>query len=121
MQVSHEIDEVLSLVTTVGSEADARRLARGLVEARLAACVQVEPGLESHYRWLGKVQADAEWRLTAKTLPACLGPVQAWLAEHHPYELPQLVWQVLCASPAYAAWVREEVSAPVDEDLPPLA
>ena len=60
MQVSHEVDEVLSLVTTVGSEADARRLARGLVEARLAACVQVEPGLQSHYRWQGELQADAQ-------------------------------------------------------------
>jgi len=104
--------DILSLTTTVGSEADARRLAAGLVQARLAACVQVEPGLESHYRWQGAVHADPEWRLTLKSLPACLGAIQAWLAAHHPYELPQQLWQVMTASPAYAAWVRAEVSEP---------
>lgn len=104
--------EILSLATTVASEPDAQRLAQGLVQARLAACVQVEPALVSHYRWQGIVHADAEWRLTVKTLPACLEAVQAYLAEHHPYEVPQLLWQVLQASQGYARWVAGEVSAP---------
>ena len=102
--------EILSLVTTVGSEEDARRLASALVERRLAACVQLERGVESHYRWQGKVCVDAEVRLTVKSMPERLDALQAFFAAEHPYDLPQLVWQLDRASAAYAAWVREEVS-----------
>jgi len=113
---------ILSLTTTVGSEADARRLAAALIEHRLAACVQVEAGLVSHYRWQGAVHADAEWRLTIKTLPAMGDTLRAYLVAHHPYGLPQLLWQEMGASAAYAAWVAAEVdpslSAPPDEPPP---
>ena len=104
--------EILSLVTTVGSEDDARRLAAALLERRLAACVQLDRGLESHYRWQGRTCCDAEIRLTVKSLPGRLADLQAFFAAEHPYQLPQLVWQVDRASAAYAAWVREEAGAP---------
>ncbi|WP_427913735.1 divalent-cation tolerance protein CutA [Ramlibacter sp. MMS24-I3-19] len=100
--------QVLSLVTTVGGEDDARRLASALLDQRLAACVQVDR-LESHYRWEGALCAEAEWRLTVKSAPDKLAALQAFLATQHPYELPQVVWQLLEATPAYAAWVRGEV------------
>jgi periplasmic divalent cation tolerance protein len=101
---------VLSLTTTLGSEADGRRLAQALLGARLAACVQLER-TESHYRWQGAMSAEPEIRLTAKSVPERLVALQAFLAEQHPYDLPQLLWQVHEASPAYAAWVRAEVDA----------
>ena len=100
---------IASLTTTVPSEDEAQALARGLVEARLAACVQVAPGLQSHYRWEGQVQAAAEVRLTVKTLPQARAAVENFVARYHPYELPQLLWQTLEASPAYADWVHEQV------------
>lgn len=106
--------QVLSLVTTVGGEDDARRIATALLDQRLAACVQIDR-LESHYRWEGAMCAEAEWRLTVKSTPHRLAALQAFMASHHPYDLPQVVWQVLEASPAYADWVRAEagdVSAP---------
>lgn len=103
---------ILSLVTTVGSVEDARRLASALLERRLAACVQLDAGVQSHYRWDGKACVDTEVRLTVKSLPARLADLQAFFATEHPYDLPQLVWQVDQASPAYAAWVGAEV-APV--------
>jgi periplasmic divalent cation tolerance protein len=99
--------QVLSLATTVGNEADARRLAQALLDARLAACVQLDR-LESHYRWQGAVHADPEVRLTLKSVPERLAALQEFLAAQHPYELPQVLWQVLDASPAYAEWVRGE-------------
>ncbi len=102
---------ILSLTTTVGGPDDASRLAQALIEQRLAACVQVEEGLRSHYRWEGRTCAEPEVRLTVKTLPSHLAAVQAFFAEHHPYALPQLLWHVMQASPAYAAWVRQEVAA----------
>jgi periplasmic divalent cation tolerance protein len=59
------------------------------LQARLAACVQVEEGLTSFYRWQGRECEDAEVRLTIKTLPACAQALQALFREQHPYELPQ--------------------------------
>ena len=102
--------EILSLVTTVGSEHDARRLAAALLERRLAACVQLDRGVESHYRWEGKVCTDTEVRLTVKSTPQRLADLEAFFEAEHPYDLPQLLWQVDQASVAYAAWVHDEVS-----------
>lgn len=106
MPDSHDQPEVLSLVTTLPSQAEAQRLAELLLARRLAACVQVEPGLQSHYRWDDRECADAEVRLTVKTLPQCLEALVACIGREHPYELPQLLWQRMASTAAYAAWVR---------------
>jgi periplasmic divalent cation tolerance protein len=98
---------VYSVLTTVGDEAQARRLAGAAVERRLAACAQVER-IESHYRWDGALHAEPEWRLVFKTSAGALDGLLAWLRGAHPYELPQLLWQAWDASPGYAAWVRAE-------------
>ena len=115
--------KIASLTTTVPTEPEAQGLARGLVEARLAACVQVEPGLQSHYRWQGELQADAEVRLTVKTVPGARAAVEAFIRRYHPYQLPQLLWQELEASEDYGAWVAGNVdpaalSAPPGEGQP---
>jgi periplasmic divalent cation tolerance protein len=103
---------VLSLCTTVGSAQDARRLARLLVERRLAACVQIEPQLESHYRWEGSPMAEPEHRLTVKSRPECLPAIDAFMGAEHPYEMPQILWQLMSSSEAYARWVESEVTVP---------
>ncbi|TFZ01114.1 divalent-cation tolerance protein CutA [Ramlibacter rhizophilus] len=103
------MDTVLSITTTVDSAEAARQLAQELIRRRLAACVQVDEGVSSHYRWEGRDCLDAEWRLTVKTLPSCRAAVEAFFAAEHPYQLPQLLWLEMQASPAYAAWVRAQV------------
>lgn len=103
--------DILTVTTTVGTREDAKKLAGAILEARLAACVQIEAGLTSFYRWEGKPCEDAEVRLTIKTLPAHAQRLQALFAEHHPYELPQFVAWVGQGSPAYADWVRSEAAA----------
>jgi periplasmic divalent cation tolerance protein len=104
--------EILSVTTTVGSPQDAQRLALALLERRLAACVQIEPGIRSIYRWQGKIQDEPETTLLVKSLPACERALQRFFDEHHPYEVPEFVAARMTASPSYAAWVRSEVSAP---------
>lgn len=104
--------DVLSVTTTVGSRSDADTLARLLLQRRLAACVQVEEGLTSFYRWEGKDCQDPEVRLTIKTLPQCAQALQALFSQVHPYALPQFVAATMRASEAYAAWVRAEVLVP---------
>lgn len=103
--------DILSVTTTVGSLRDAQALARVIVERRLAACVQVEEGLQSFYRWEGRLCEDGEARLVIKTLPACEAALQALFAELHPYELPQFLAVRMRASEAYFDWVLGEVES----------
>lgn len=105
-------EEILVVATTVGSVDAARSLARRILDARLAACVQIDFPVNSLYRWEGKLCDDTEARLVAKTVPACRAPLEALVAEHHPYELPQFVAWTAQASTGYARWVREQVQLP---------
>lgn len=100
--------DILTVTTTVGSADDARRLARGLVERRLAACVQIDAPLQSVYRWQGELCEASEWRLVIKTSPARAAALQSFFEEQHPYELPQFTAWRAQASAAYGAWVAAE-------------
>ena len=102
--------DILVVTTTVATLAQAQALAKGLLDAKLAASEQLEPGLQSFYRWGGKVCDDPEVRLTIKTLPAKSGELQAFLAKQHPYDVPQFVAHRMEASPEYAGWLRTAVS-----------
>ncbi len=105
-------DPVAWLTTTVDSETAAHALAAAGVQAHLAACAQVE-AMQSHYWWDGVLQRGAEWRITWKTTPAQRPALQALLQAAHPYTLPQWLWGSCQASPAYAAWVAQAVTPPV--------
>ena len=91
------------VVTTVGDRAAADRIARTLVEARLAACVQIVPGLQSIYRWQGAIEEASEIQLIAKTPRARAEALAARLREIHPYEVPEIVTIEARASAAYGA------------------
>ena len=99
---------VLLCFNTCPDPATAERLATLLVEERLAACVQVLPGLRSVYRWQGALERSEEVLLLIKTTPECYPALQARLPEVHPYELPELVAVEACDGlPAYLHWVAE--------------
>lgn len=102
--------DIVTVTTTVGSMDDARRLARELVQRRLAACVQLEPIALSVYRWEGQVCEEPEVRLAIKTSPATIEALQSFVHESHPYDLPQFVVARHEASEAYARWVRDETT-----------
>lgn len=104
--------DVLTVATTVATVEAARELARRILEQRLAACVQIDTGVESLYRWQGAMCQEPEVRLVIKTLPACEPALRALFAQSHPYELPQFVAVTGRASEEYAQWVRAEVAAP---------
>ncbi len=78
------------IMTTAGSREEAHRLARGLVEGRLAACVQIMP-VESVYEWKGAVQEDSEFLLLIKTRRERYADVEAHLCNAHSYEVPEIV------------------------------
>lgn len=96
---------ILVLCTAPTEEAGAT-LGRGLVEAKLAACVNVVPGLRSIYAWEGAVQDEAEVQLLIKTRRACFEALSDWLAEHHPYDVPEiLAVPIEAGSKPYLAWL----------------
>jgi periplasmic divalent cation tolerance protein len=98
-------------LSTVGTAEDAERIARALVERRLAACVNVVPGVVSFYRWKGAVEKDEERLLVIKTRAERLEALREALVELHPYEVPELVALPVEAGHApYLAWLDESVS-----------
>ncbi|MGX5661733.1 divalent-cation tolerance protein CutA [Diaphorobacter nitroreducens] len=100
--------QIAVVTTTVGGDAAAHRLASGAVQARLAACVQVE-AITSHYVWQRVQQAEAEWRLVCKTLLSAAPALREWLRAQHPYEVPQLLTHAVHAEQDYVLWVAQQV------------
>ncbi len=97
------------LVLSTCPDADtAARIARALVEERLAACVGALPGLVSTYRWQGRVEQAGEVQLLIKTSAGRLDALVARLAQLHPYELPEILAVEAGGLPAYLAWVAEQ-------------
>ena len=90
----------------MGSEAQARTIARGLVERRLAACVTIGTPVTSIYRWDDAVQRDAELVLTIKTRQARFADVRDAIVALHPYELPEVIAVPITAGyDDYLAWI----------------
>ena len=101
--------DVRVVLITAPDAAAAEKLARALVEERLAACVNVLPGVHSFYRWEGSVQDDAELLLVAKTRAERVGALAARVNELHPYDLPEVLeLPATGGSEAYLDWVRTE-------------
>lgn len=105
---------LLLCLTTCPDPDSAGRLARALVEERLAACVSVLPGVQSTYRWQGTLEQASECLLLAKTTRERYPALQARLPALHPYELPELVAvESSAALPAYLQWVAA-ATAPLE-------
>ena len=102
--------DIHMVTTTVATEAEARRLAHAVLQARLAACVQVEP-ITAYFRWQGALQEDRELRVVFKTVPRAVPALLGLVRAQHPYTLPQLVVQPLQVSAEYGGWVQEQVAA----------
>ena len=81
----------LLVLTTCPDAESAEALARGLVEAGLAACVNVVPGLRSYYRWEGRMESASEHLLVAKTRSDRYAAVEGAIRAGHPYQLPEIL------------------------------
>jgi periplasmic divalent cation tolerance protein len=102
--------EVLAVLCTCPDSETARRLASGLVEQRLAACVNILPQIRSIYRWGDELHDDQEVLMLVKTTPLAYLELESWLLEHHPYEVPEvLALPVQAGSRDYIDWVLNGV------------
>jgi periplasmic divalent cation tolerance protein len=100
----------LLILTTSGSDSEAKLIATTLVERRLAACVNIVPRVASVYRWQGKVEAAEEFLLIIKTVEAQQEQVQSAIRELHSYDLPEcLAVAVEGGSTEYLEWITDSV------------
>lgn len=105
------------VLTTTDSAAEAERLARVLVDARLAACVQIAGPVRSVFRWEGAVSVEPEWQLWLKTDAARVDDLQARLVAEHTYDVPEvLVLPVVGGHGPYLAWVTNETERGTADD-----
>lgn len=109
-----EENETLLVLTNLPDRDAALRLARALVERRLAACVNVGAGCTSVYRWQGAVEEADEVPVLIKTRAARYPELEAAIQALHPYELPEIVAVPLVRGlPEYLEWVAEETAIPI--------
>jgi len=99
---------VLIVLTTTSTTDEAESLANGLVESRLAACVQILPKMTSVYAWEGKISKDSEHLLLIKTLPEKYEAVEKYILDHHSYDTPEIVAvDAEKASAGYLKWLTD--------------
>jgi periplasmic divalent cation tolerance protein len=96
------------VLTTTGSPQEAEKIARALVERRLAACVNILPQIQSVYRWKDQIEQGTEWLLIIKTRMNAFDSVRDTIKELHSYDLPECIMlDVSNGSDAYLNWIKE--------------
>ncbi len=103
------MSEFLQVSTTVGNEDEAQRIARALLERRLAACVQVIGPITSHFRWEGEIETSQEWLCLAKARAVHYAELEKAVRELHSYEVAEIIAvPIVQGSCQYLAWMRKE-------------
>lgn len=102
-------DKIVVLSTCASAE-EAERLARRVIDDRLAACVNVLSPVRSFYRWKGKIEDSAEWLLIIKSTRDKFDALRAALESAHTYELPEVIAiPIVEGSPNYLSWIEQEL------------
>ncbi|RED38398.1 uncharacterized protein involved in tolerance to divalent cations [Rhodopseudomonas thermotolerans] len=103
--------EACVVMVTAPSKEEAERLAVATLEARLAACVQIQ-AITSHYWWDGKITSDAEQLLLFKTLPMKFAALRDLITSLHSYDTPEIIQlPVTAGAEKYLGWIRRETGA----------
>jgi len=114
-------DKVVILVTAA-SKKECRKIARHLVEGKLAACVNITAPIESIYRWEGKIADDQEYQLIIKSTRELFPEIKAAISKLHSYHTPEIIClPIIEGSRNYLEWVGDSVkraSAPEDGTAP---
>jgi periplasmic divalent cation tolerance protein len=108
------MSDFMQVVTTVDSEESAELLARGIVDARLAACVQIVGPIQSLYWWEGSIDEAREWQLVIKTTSERLSALEAYIKENHSYDTPEITaTEITWGSREYLDWINAETRTDV--------
>jgi periplasmic divalent cation tolerance protein len=96
--------------TSVASHQDAQKLAKGVMAARLAACIQITGPGESVYHWQGKLEQTEEWYLNIKTSKKKCPALVDWLMLQHPYDVPEIICMDGEATDSYVDWLNDAIT-----------
>lgn len=99
---------MIHVTTTCPDAPSAERLARAALLERVAACVNIMPGLRSLYHWDGGIAEDDEVLVIFKTAETARAALVAFIEAEHPYDLPVITWEKLETTPEAAAWLDRE-------------
>jgi len=103
------------VLTNCGSADEAERIARSLVEKRLAACVNVMPAVRSFYRWKGVIEDEQESLLVIKSSRALFDELRAEIEKLHSYEVPEVIAvPIVDGSEGYLEWLERELVAKLE-------
>lgn len=112
-KINQNMSDILLVITNLPDAQSAEKLARQLVEARAAACVNQLASCTSTYRWQDDIETVTEVPLLIKTTQAAYPRLEKLIRETHPYELPEIIAVPLTAGlPAYLDWVSSETITP---------
>ena len=105
------MDPILLVMTNMPDLPAAQAMASALVHARLAACVNILPGVQSVYRWQGAVEQATEITLLIKTTQRRYPQLQQAIVAAHPYDVPEVIaWPLANGHPPYLHWVSAETA-----------
>jgi periplasmic divalent cation tolerance protein len=103
------MEEYIQVFTTAEKKEDAERIAKNVVEKRLAACVQIIGPASSTYWWKNNVETSSEWLIIMKTKKNVYPKLEKSIKELHPYEVPEiLAMPVVAGSKQYLEWLDNE-------------
>lgn len=106
--------DFIQVVTTTNSREDADRIARALVEQRVAGCVQILGPISSTYRWQGEIETAQEWLCLIKSRRDRYPDLEQAIRELHSYDVPEiLATPVVAGSAAYLQWLADELRAEI--------
>ena len=104
--------DYIQVTTTTGSKEEAHEIARGLVERKLAACVQVAGPITSVYRWKGKIETSQEWLCIIKSGMSLGERLEKAIREMHSYEEPEIIaTPIVGGSQSYLKWLGEQIES----------
>jgi periplasmic divalent cation tolerance protein len=109
---NHNMTDKIVVLSTASTAQEAEKIARNLVDARLAACVNVVPGMRSFYRWKGNIEDAAEWLLVIKSSRGRFEALRTALEKLHSYEVPEVIaLSVIDGAENYLNWMDGELGA----------
>ena len=103
------MNRYVQVITTVSKRSEADKIARVLIDKKLAACVQIIGPIKSAYRWKGRIENAKEWICLIKTRKTLYKKVESAIRKIHPYEVPEIIaMPIVAAGKDYLKWLSDE-------------